>query len=149
MAYDAQHIDPAQQHQRQTRRMILIPFIIGIVLLLALTIGAGLLGRLETAFISNFMLIIFVLCPVVLCLLPIYILMAVMVVGMNRVHDGLMKALQRLLNLSETARDRTYSLTDRASRASINLNARLAPLDIVFNAFEGNQQEGDHDKPNS
>lgn len=148
MAYDPQRANPVEEHRRQSRRMIFLPFIVGVVAVLVLTIGAGLLGRLETAFVSNVMLTIFVLCPVALCLLPIYILLVVMVVGMNRAHDGLMRLLQRLLTLSEIARDRTYSITDRAARASINLNARLAPLDIVYNAFEGKQQEGDHDKPN-
>jgi hypothetical protein len=61
----------------------------------------------------------------------------VAVFGMSRVYNLIATPLRQLQELSLKLRDRTYSLSDRAARTSINLNARFAPLDkLIFSVFD-------------
>lgn len=134
-------------HRRFTFRGIVLPFAGGMLLVVALVVFAALQGRVPTSAVANTMLTLLMLCPLALCLLPIYLLFAVAAFGMNRVHDGVAKPLRRLEDLTVKLRDRTYSATDRAARASINLNARFAPLDkLLFSFFDDPAQPEDkHD----
>ncbi len=139
--------DSAQAHRRATLRLIILPFIGGLVLIIALTVLVALAGRESIVAVSTLLLTVLILVPLAFCLLPIYLLLVVAVVGMNRAHDFIAKPLMQLEKLSESLRDRTYSVSDRAARTSINLNARFAPLDrLLFSAFDRPApSEDDHD----
>jgi hypothetical protein len=115
-----------REHRRQTRLGIYLPFAGGIALLILLIVIAANQGGARIGVIGDFMLTLFILCPLAVCMLPIYLLIVLMVVGMNRAHRKTARALTRVEDLTVKLRDRTYSVTDRAARTSINLNSRFA-----------------------
>ncbi len=125
----------------------MLPFGLGIVLVVALVVIAAIEGQTPTSGVANTMLTVLILCPMALCLLPIYLLLVMAVVGMSHAHDGIAQPLRRLENLTLTLRERTLSASDRLARESINLNARFAPLDrLLFSRFDRPAgQEDDHE----
>ncbi|MBI1258982.1 MAG: hypothetical protein GC204_16040 [Chloroflexi bacterium] len=141
MAIDKQNnperLESQKLHRRAVRLEILLPFVGGLLLIILLVVIAAVAGKTPTSGVANTMLTVLLLCPMALCLLPIYLLLVMAVFGMNRVYDLLAKPLRQLQELSLQLRDRTYSLSDRAARTSINLNARFAPLDrLIFSVFD-------------
>lgn len=136
-----------QIHNRAVRREILLPFAGGLLLLLVLMVVAVVAGQTPASAAANTMLTLLVLCPLVLCLFPVYLILIVALVGMNKAHDSVAKPLRRLEALSLQMRQRTYSTSDRLARSSINLNTRFAPLDkVVFSAFDRpTPKEDDHE----
>ncbi len=134
-------------HRSAVRRTILLPFAGGIVLIILLMVVAGAAGATPVSGIANTMLTVLMLCPLAVCVLPVYLLLVLAVFGMNRVHEGVARPLRALEAQSLALRQRTYSIADRAARASINLNARFAPLDkVLFSAFDRPAQpEDDHE----
>ena len=134
-------------HRRAVRREIILPVAGGMLLIIVLMVIAVIAGETPTSGIANTMLTLLILCPLAICMLPIYILLVLAVAGMNRAHNGIARPLRALEAQSLALRKRTYSIADRAARASINLNARFAPLDrLIFSAFDRPaQQEDDHE----
>lgn len=129
--------DSQRTHRRAVRRQIVLPFAGGILLVVALVVFAASQGAAPTSGAANTLLTLLILCPMALCLLPLYLLLVLVVAGMSVAHDGLARPLRRLEDLTLTLRDRTYSLSDRAARTTINLNTRFAPLDkLLFSLFD-------------
>jgi hypothetical protein len=129
--------DSQKTHRRAVRREILLPFAGGVLLVIVLVVIAAAEGAIPTSGVANTMLTLLMLCPLALCFLPVYLLLMLAIVGMNRAHDGISRPLRQLEALTLTLRDRTYSLSDRAARVSINLNSRFAPLDkLLFSRFD-------------
>jgi hypothetical protein len=152
--------DSLKVHRREVRGQIILPFLGGLLLIIGLVVIMVLLGRTPTSAVANTLLTILILCPLALCLLPIYLLLAVAVAGVNSAHGSLGKPLHRLEDLSITVRDRTYEVTDQIARASINLNTRFAALDkLIFSRFdpppqvveqeEEKEEEEEHEQPAS
>jgi hypothetical protein len=134
-------------HRRAVRREIVLPFAGGILLIVVLVVIAALQGETPISGVSTTMLTVLILCPLALCLLPIYLLLVFAVVGMNRAHDGIARPLRSLENLSLTLRERTTSASDRLARTTINWSARFAPLDkLVFSLFDRPAQNEDDDE---
>ena len=124
-------------HRRETRRQILLPFAGGVVLVVALLIGVIVAGRVPASAAANLLLTVLVLCPLAICLLPLYFLLVVAIAGMSRAHSGIAAPLRRVEDLSAGLRDRTKTVTERAARMTITLNARFAPLDkTLFSLFD-------------
>ncbi len=137
--------DSTRIHRRAVRRGIYLPFIGGLLLIVVLVVVAAVEGQTPTSAISTTLLTVLVLCPLAICLLPIYLLLVMAVAGMNRAHTAIANPLQRLETLSLTLRDRTTSASDRLARASINFSTRFALLDkLVFSVFD-RPQEDDHE----
>ena len=133
-------------HRRAVRREIILPFAGGIVLVVALVVIAAFKGETPTSGVSTTLLTVLMLCPMALCLLPIYLVLVMAVAGMNRAHDGITRPLKRAESASLAMRERAVSLSDRAARVSINLNARFAPLDrLLFSMFDRPAKNEDDD----
>ncbi len=129
--------DTLKLHRRATRRLIILPFVGGLLLIVALTAITVLAGRSPTRAVADTLLTVLMLCPLALCLLPLYLLLVIALAGMNHAHELIAKPLRQLELLTEQMRDRTQSASDRAARTSINLNARFAPLDrLIFSFFD-------------
>jgi hypothetical protein len=136
-----------RKHRRAVRREILLPFAGGILLIVVLVMIAALQGETPTSGVSTTLLTVLILCPLALCLLPVYLLLVMAVVGMNRAHDGVARPLRRLENWTLALRERATSASDRLARESINWSARFAPLDkLLFSFFDRPAQNEDDDE---
>ncbi len=124
-----------QQHRRDTRRLIALPFFGGLLLMILLVIVAAQTPR--PGVIADVMLTVLMLCPLALCLLPLYLVLLALVGITGRLHDGMARPLRRLNGTSAALRARAENGMDRAARASIAWNVRFAWLDrLVFSLFD-------------
>lgn len=147
-ANENQPQDAAAVHAEETRREILVPFLIGVALVVVPVIIALLLPRNnQTGLIADFLLTVFILCPAVICLLPIYLLMVVSAWGVGRLHDGVARPLAQVETFSKSLNTRTESLSDSVARRVISFSARFAKWDsAIFSTFD-RPKEDRHDNP--
>lgn len=136
-----QRLVGTKKRLRRTQRLQMwLPFGIGVVIILALVVFAAFLPRISV--VANCLLTLLILCPALLCLLPVYFLMVFAAYGMNSAYRGAAKPLRSLEKLSARVLNRTLSLSDRVARQSINLNARFAPLsNWMEHAFDERKEE--------
>src|SRR3982751_4009599 len=104
MAIDKQEsldrLESKKLHRRAVRLEILLPFAGGLLLIILLVVIAAIAGKTPTSGVANTMLTVLMLCPMALCLLPVYLLLVVAVFGMNRVYNLIAKPLRQLQELS-------------------------------------------------
>jgi TM2 domain-containing membrane protein YozV len=157
MADKPEKLDSIARHRRQTCLGIFLPVLsIGLLLLLlalSLAVPGSPLYLTQTgqfSIISNIFLICFVLCPLVICAFPIYLLLALGAFLLNKVDHSAADGLRRVQTISRSAADRATTLGDRLSRSSIRWNARFAFVDRWLRAFEprqnGREDETIHDE---
>jgi hypothetical protein len=129
-------------HRRQTRLLIVLPFALGVLLIIALAVIAlALPDDRQTSLIADFLMTIVMLCPAVICLFPLYILMVIAAVGMSSVHRAAQKPLDRLNDLSESLYRRVDSASQQVAEKTIDANVRLTALDRnVFSIFDRNDK---------
>ena len=129
--------EPTRLHRRDTLRYIVLP--IALVLLLIIVCLAGVLlmpRRVQVGTVSNVMLMVLMLCPAVICLLPVTIAAVVGVFGMNRVHDAVANPLKQLENRSATLAEKVESTTERINRKTIDVSARFGVVHKLLGTFE-------------
>lgn len=114
------------------RWLILAAFIV----VAALGISLVLQRAAQVSLIADFMLIVMVLCPMLLCFAPLAIGLWVAVFAMTRLDGTLSRQLDRLEGATQSLSDRTAKAGDALSRRSIGLSARFAILDRFFNATD-------------
>jgi hypothetical protein len=142
-----QAIPTVKEQQRNVRasaqRMIVLPFIGGIALIVLLVAAAALLpDARQTTLIADFFMIV-VLCPVVLCLFPVYMMMVLAIYGMGRINKGVSKPLFALERLTASLHGRTYAIAERVGKASITFNAKMTSIDkTVFSIFDPVEERG-------
>lgn len=139
-----QRLEQTQENLRkEQRQQIWLPFAAGGIVLLILVIFAALMPGVSV--VANVVLTVLLLCPAVICLLPIYFLLVFAVYGLNSAYNGAAKPLHRLEKLTATIATRTSRISDKLARQSINLNTRLAPLSYKLeHAFD--ERKEDHGK---
>lgn len=126
-----------QTHRRETRMAIILPFAIGIVVVLAGGVIAMLLPqRGQVSIIADLMVTILLLCPSVLCLFAVAIGLVAAAAGMNKVHNGAGKALGRAEGLTARVLNRTERLTESVNQRTINLSVKLAFLEKLLGFFD-------------
>lgn len=136
-------------HRRETFRDIVAPILLGflgLILSLSLTFGLPMLVRTpdQVAMLSNSLAIIYLICPMVLCFLPAYILLMVIAFGAGALHNKLARPLRGLNRLSRTITDKTIQATDAIDKQTINMRVRVAGLENAMdNAFKSEDVETD------
>jgi hypothetical protein len=123
---------------------------IGLAILLFCAIVAVLLSRGQLTLVVNFVSTVLLICPAVICLLPIYIVLAVAVFEIFSVHDKVARPLIALQRLSANLRASAESVLDRIAHGFINLIASSAIIDkwltSKFDPPPANPMDGsDHD----
>jgi hypothetical protein len=118
-----------RQHQRDVRRWIVLPMVIGgvitVIFLLALAILFS--GR-QIGIIASFSAVIVMIPMLLVCLIP-YALIIVAVAGMGRAYKITEKLLFRGQRLSRDVHMGTVRVSKTASRPFIATQKRLAWLD--------------------
>jgi hypothetical protein len=128
------------------RKKILLPFVIGLVAILALTAIAVLSPRSDVT--ANVLMIVLMLCPAFICLFPLYILMVAGIYGMARAQGMVHKPLERATQLTAAARDKTQSTSDQVTRSTVNWSSKIAPIEQAMKkAFDTPDwlKDKDHD----
>lgn len=154
-----QHYQQLEKTQRQqTRRYILLPFFVLILIFIALIgVAVSLRTPTQVAVVSDMLLTAFVLLPMVICLFPIVVMMFVLIALVNRLHSGTVSPLRRLEQWTYTMEQRVEGWARIVDSRVINYAVKFAPIRHILTIFDtpssshGNQDEGetnDQSKPN-
>jgi hypothetical protein len=122
------------------------PFIVVLLVILAAVGIAGALPRgAQTGIIADILLTVLILCPLTLCLFPLYLVLVFLVVQMGRAHQAVGRGMARLNGVTVSARSRTERVADGWAKRSIRVNSVFAPLDrLIFSLFDPPQSRPDN-----
>ncbi len=128
-----------QQTQKRIRRSyrleILLPFVLGIVGLLVLTLVAGIVPRSNLT--ANLLVTVLLICPLVILTFALVLLMVAGIYGMGRLNHLLPKPIQKAEEYTLIARDKVIDSSDMINQQTANLSTKTAPLEMWLNgAFE-------------
>jgi membrane protein implicated in regulation of membrane protease activity len=130
-----QHLEKVQR--QQTRRYILLPF--GFLLLILVVI-VGIVFSLRTptqvAIVSDFLLTVFVLCPLVICMFPFAVLMLMLVALMNRLHDGTKSPLRRVEQWTYKVEKQMEGWVSIVDSRVLNWAVKFAPFRRILTIFD-------------
>lgn len=136
-------------HKREVRWQIYLPFFVASLVILTLFIAVALLPqRIQVALVSDWMITILLLCPLVLCLFPIVLLVTVAAYGANRLHTSVAPPLERLEELTISMNERVTATTRRVNQGVIRTHTRLAPILHWMHLFMGDERIQDRDANN-
>lgn len=125
-----------QQHRQETRWQIVLPLVLGFVLIVAATVIVILFRQAaQVSLVADTMLIVFMLCPLTICLLPLTLGLIIGAIAMNKVHDQARKPLRRLQLVSRQVADRTHQTTDTINQKTINASARMGGVYRLLDVF--------------
>lgn len=142
----------ASIHRRETRRTILLPFALSMLVIVAIFLISALLSdplaRSRISLIADFLSTIVILCPSVLvtflCLLPI----VAGIYGMFRVHRAVGTPLQKLETMTEGMAERVETMSTTVNQRTMTWSEKVASwtyfmsiLDTGDNTDKDNTQE--------
>jgi hypothetical protein len=134
------------KHRRQTLVQIILPLALVLLLIIGL-LAAALLWLLprrpQVSILADVMFTVLMLCPAVLCVLPITIGLVSAVFAMNRAHDSAARPLRRLEALSVRLTQRAESTADTINRKTIETSARMGGVYKVLGVLEDNEDNED------
>jgi hypothetical protein len=124
-------------HRREILRYIVLPTV-GLIALIGLGVGIVLLLPKpgQVSLVADWMLTVFFLCPVMLCLFPIVILMVAAIAGMNKLHDKTLSPLKRLEHMAATLNTNVAQLTDSINHKTVDASVKFAFLDRLLSIFD-------------
>jgi len=145
-------------HRRETRTQILLPFLFGLVVVLATFLVVALpvdpLWRIRAAAIADLTVTVFCLFPLFLCMFGLYFIVIVSIYGMHKLHDTAQTPLQRLEHLVERITKFIERTDSFIGQRGINWSAKVAHVMSFMTLFdvkpektqqgEGSQSEGTH-----
>ena len=135
------------QHRRDTLLWLILPMVL-LALLIAAAVAVVIfvprnLRESQTSLIADLMLAVLMLCPAVVCMLPVTILALVSVVGLNRAHGMLARPLRIVQDYSTTMSLKTKSATDTVNQKTIGASSRLGFIYKHFETFEQKPNQED------
>lgn len=132
---EERHAQTQKILQQVTRREIVLPFALGIVGIVVLVVIAALTPR--PFVVADVLLTTLILCPAMICMIPIYILLVAAIWGMGRVTGLVAKPLAALEKLTARAETETKRVSATAMRQTATFSTQVAPLEhLLDHAFE-------------
>jgi hypothetical protein len=123
--------------RRQVNRVLLAPMIgIGVLIGVALVVVLLLPRPSQVQIVADNAIAWLVLCPLNLCMMPLYLIMVLTAYAMNPAHDALERQLQRLENAGYSFGRRVRRLTERATVLGNRLRTRWARWQVRLSIFE-------------
>jgi predicted PurR-regulated permease PerM len=124
--------------KRAAFRTIWLPFIVGFVFVVVLVVVAATLpDARQTSLLANFLLTILILCPMALCMLPIYLVVVAAIYGMTSANKHAAKPLIVLERTTAKVAARTHDIGVKVAKASITFNVKMTSVDrAVFSIFD-------------
>lgn len=132
-----------RKHRRDTRLNIWLPFAGGLLLLIGAVVVAALLPlRSQLSVVSDFLVTVLVLCPLAVCLFPVYIGLVALVFLMNGVHDKTGRALGKTVNWSHSLNRWVDAQSERLEKRMIGISARWASVErVLLKAFDEDRDD--------
>ena len=131
------HLELRRAERRGLWLSVLLPFILVLVIMVAI-IGTVLSLRspVQVAVLSDSMLTVFVLCPLVVCMFPLVILSLVLVALLNRWHPKSRSPLRRLEAWTAMMEQNVEGWLENVDERVLNWAVRLAPFRELLTTFD-------------
>jgi|GEM_PF-1713018 len=100
----------------------------------------------QVSIIGDIFFIILMLCPLILCGLPLYFALCAGVYGIIRLDSGTTFRLRKLQITSKKAQERVEKVTTSLGKRSIQINSRGAFLRPLFRIFDHPEDKKDDKK---
>lgn len=128
--------DPVALHRRQFRRRVLLPVALGLLLIVA---AAGLplvaLRGRDVSLVADWMFACLCLLPVLIILFPVYLALVLAAFTIGRADRLTTRQMRRARQGTEEVAARARQIGEELGRRSIEVAARAAALDRLFNVF--------------
>src|SRR5690606_41491797 len=79
---------------------------------------------------------LFCIIPILLCLLPIYVMVLLGVYGMSKLHDGTERPLRKLENLTESLAENIEAISQLVYDKTISFSGVFEPLNKLLTFFD-------------
>lgn len=139
-----------RRHHRETRWQIWLPFIGAVLLTVLLSMLLVVLQDENTlaraSAMASLALIVACLLPGVVFALVVFVVMVVLVVGMNALHRMTIPPLQRVEQVAYQARMKVDGWAQRANQSALRWGSFFAPLDHFFERLDQFLKEQQHDR---
>jgi len=137
----AQPPDEHFDYDRAGRYAMRAPLIGGMIIISVLLLLLVPRTPAQVSIVANCLVICFVLLPLLLCLLPMYLMLAVSVFYTRKLNTYTGDKLHVITTATRRAADTAATYGDRFSKRSIGWRARFAILNNIINT----RPEGDRD----
>lgn len=135
------------RHRRDTWLWVTLPMVM-LILFIAAAVAVVVfvprdLREAQTSIIADVMFSVFMLCPAVVCMLPLTILALGAVIGFSQLHTVLARPLRIVQDYSTTITSKTRSAADVVNRKTIATSSRFGFIDKHLRTFESSQEDID------
>lgn len=136
-ARERRQLAPGRAERRGVWLSVLLPFMFVLVIVIAIT-GTilSLRSPVQVAVLSDSMLTLLVLCPLVVCMFPFVILSLVLVALLNRWRPKSRSPLRRLEAWTAMMEQNVEGWLENVDERVLNWAVRLAPLRELLTAFD-------------
>ncbi|MCK6577186.1 MAG: hypothetical protein L6Q98_03665 [Anaerolineae bacterium] len=125
------------QRRRTVRLGIILPMVLGFLLIL--TLAAAAVALRQGAALADIFFTVAILCPMVICMLPIYLVLVILIGLMGRANDAVAGGLLRLNGLLGSGEGRIDPIIHAVAQLTIRWNSMFAILDkLAFHVFDPN-----------
>jgi hypothetical protein len=156
MATTDQHQNVETRHRQQTRWQIILPAaaaLLVIVICVGFVASRAFLPTLadsnRVSLLADWMMMVFMLCPAVICLFPLALLAVVAIFGMNKAHGAVMGLLIKIENSSRLLETKTTAVTNQVNQRTIAVSSRFGLIYKMLGVFErpdsSENDKGTHD----
>lgn len=136
-ALNQRHLELGRAARRSVRFSVLLPFALLLVLLVAIVVAVmSLRSPAQVALLSDSMLTVLVLCPLVICMFPLVILSLVLAPLLNRWHPKSRSPLRRLEAWTAGLEHNVEGWLGNVDERVLNWAVKLAPLRELLTAFD-------------
>ncbi len=137
---DSRHEQYKELDLLQRRRLwlsVLLPFLFLLAIIIAIIgVVLSLRSPVQMALVSDSMLTVLVLCPLVICAFPLVVLSLALVAMASRWHHKSKSPLRRLEGWTAAMEGNIESLLGNVDLRVLNWAVRLAPIRQLLRAFE-------------
>lgn len=100
----------------------------------------------QVSILGDLFFIVLVLCPLMLCALPLYLFLGVSIFGIMRLDAGTTFRFRKLQKFSKTTQTRTKKLSQSVGKGVIQFNAKSEFLRPIFKIFDRPKDKDDDGK---
>ena len=129
--------DYLRQHRRETFLYLIVPLLVTVfIVLLGVAIVLLLQRQLQVSLLADWMLMVMVFCPALICTTALCIGLFVAIALMGRASRAARQPLAKVNELAQSAADRTTKAAESVNNMTVNAASRFAFLDSLLNIFE-------------
>ncbi len=134
---DQRHLELGRAERRGVWTSVLLPFMLMLVIVVAIAgTVLSLRSSAQVAVLSDSMLTVLALCPLVICMFPLVILSLVLVSLLNRWHPRSRSPLRRLEAWTAMMEQNVEGWLGNVDERVLNWAVRLAPLRELLTTFD-------------